>query len=120
MRGGFARAYTPADHPIVRYRKNIEAAARKARVKFGDADVVVDARFVFLRPKSHFTAKGYLTSSAPRRPRPDIDNLIKSVMDALTSAGVWDDDVQVVRVRASKRYATVGRRSYTRVRLTEV
>ena len=37
--------------------------------------------------------------------RADIDNLIKSVFDAMTSAGVWHDDCQVVLVQAEKQYA---------------
>jgi len=36
--------------------------------------------------------------------KPDIDNLLKSTMDALSQAGVWRDDAQVVAVVASKRY----------------
>jgi len=37
--------------------------------------------------------------------RADIDNLQKSVFDAMTSAGAWHDDCQVVQVTATKRYA---------------
>jgi Holliday junction resolvase RusA-like endonuclease len=38
-------------------------------------------------------------------PKPDIDNYLKSLMDALTSAAVWDDDCQVVEVHALKKWA---------------
>ena len=37
--------------------------------------------------------------------KPDLDNCIKLLMDALNKL-VWVDDAQVVRLSASKRYAT--------------
>lgn len=36
--------------------------------------------------------------------KPDIDNLVKAVMDALTTAKVWYDDAQVVSLNATKGY----------------
>jgi Holliday junction resolvase RusA-like endonuclease len=36
--------------------------------------------------------------------KPDLDNLLKSTMDALSNAGVWHDDAQVAAVVMSKRY----------------
>lgn len=48
---------------------------------------------------------------APKRPkyaapvtRPDIDKLARSVLDALTTAGAWRDDSQVVELRLAKVY----------------
>jgi len=37
--------------------------------------------------------------------KPDLTNLIKGVEDALTKAGFWRDDKQVVSFSAEKRYA---------------
>lgn len=37
---------------------------------------------------------------------PDIDKLCRAVLDALTDAGVWADDSQVVDLGATKVYAT--------------
>ncbi len=34
--------------------------------------------------------------------KPDVDNLSKAVMDAITMAGVWSDDAQVVSLMANK------------------
>ena len=36
--------------------------------------------------------------------KPDLDNLLKSTMDALTNAGVWHDDAQVAAIVSTKRY----------------
>jgi Holliday junction resolvase RusA-like endonuclease len=38
--------------------------------------------------------------------KPDIDNFVKAVMDALKD--VWGDDCQVIQLRASKQYANHG------------
>ena len=65
--------------------------------------------FHFLRPKSHFTSKGFLTKAAPLLPTGrqigDTDKLIRSVCDALTGI-IWYDDSQVVDITAKKRFAS--------------
>lgn len=38
--------------------------------------------------------------------KPDIDNLVKGVMDAMTRAKFWQDDCQVCNVAAFKRYVS--------------
>lgn len=40
------------------------------------------------------------------RCRPDVDNLAKAVMDALTDAGWWKDDGCVAELFVSKSYST--------------
>jgi len=49
------------------------------------------------------------TISRKKRPHPivppDIDKLVRGVGDALSDAGVWGDDSQVVKLVAFKRYA---------------
>ena len=40
-----------------------------------------------------------------RPKKPDIDNLIKTVLDGLTKAQVWKDDNLVVSISASKLYS---------------
>lgn len=61
--------------------------------------------FCFSRPKNHFTKKG-LRPTAPRfrESRPDLDNLIKFVTDAMNGV-FYRDDAQIVKIAASKLYS---------------
>ena len=105
-RGGFARAYVPAKHPVHEYRTQIAAAARDAGLtETGEPlSVVIDA--VFARPKSHLRKSG-VKPDAPKLPRPDVDNIGKAVLDALQD--VVGDDTNVARLVIEKSYGTEAR-----------
>ena len=86
------------------WQDTIAAAVRlKWRGNPLDGPVVVSMAFVMPRPKS----------TPVRRPtpwavkRPDADKLARLVLDALTAAGVYRDDSQVVDLRATKRIAEI-------------
>lgn len=123
MRGGFAKAYTPADHPIVAFRKAVGVGAlrRLSRQEWvahhNGGPVRVEVWCVFVRPKSHYGKKGTLKPEAPLLPRPDVDNLAKGVLDALTTCGVLSDDVVVKDVRCKKRYVSAKIPAHTVVRV---
>jgi len=62
------------------------------------------------RPRSHYrTGKNahLLRDQAPLFPAgtPDLSKLVRSTEDALTDAGAWADDAQVVRCTSQKIYA---------------
>lgn len=105
-RGGFARAYVPAKHPVHAYRQSLAAAARDAGVTRTDEplSVVIDA--VFVRPKSHLRKSG-VKPDAPKLPRPDVDNIAKACLDALQD--VIGDDTCVARLVIEKSYGTEAR-----------
>lgn len=70
--------------------------------------VELDVEFSLPRPKSHYgTGKnaGKVKGSAPVVPHQDVDNLLKGAMDA-ASGVLYEDDKQVVRVTAVKRYGS--------------
>ncbi len=70
--------------------------------------VLVELDFCFVRPPTHFTKKGALTSSAPQFPGGrcgDVDNLFKAVADCGTEIGIWADDTQIVDATITKHYA---------------
>ena len=100
-RGGFARAYVPAKHPVHAYRQAIAAAAKEAGVEETSEPISVTIDAVFVRPKSHMRKSG-VRSDAPKLPRPDVDNIAKAVLDALQD--VIGDDTSVRRLTVEKMY----------------
>ena len=105
-RGGFARAYVPSKHPVHDYRTQLAMAARLAGLTAtGEPlDVVIDA--VFERPKSHLLKSG-VKKTAPRLPRPDVDNVAKAVLDSLQD--VMGDDSLVARLVVAKSWGAEAR-----------
>jgi Holliday junction resolvase RusA-like endonuclease len=67
--------------------------------------LMLDLKFLFPRPKTHFRANGKVKPMAPNRhiSRPDLDNLQKFVLDALNGV-FWHDDACVCLVTAEKAY----------------
>ena len=63
--------------------------------------VELDLQFLFARPKKD--AHRYWQDH-----KPDLDNLEKAVMDALTAGQAWKDDSQVVKIQSIKRYTLSG------------
>lgn len=111
-RGKFAHAYTPKSHPVHDYRTRLALAARLAGLTpTGEPlDVVIDA--VFERPKSHMLKSG-VKATAPKLPRPDVDNVAKAVLDSLQD--VMGDDTMVARLVVEKSW---GQEARTTVRIT--
>ena len=111
-RGKFAHAYTPKNHPVHDYRTQLAVAARLAGLTpTGEPlSVVIDA--VFERPKSHRNKSG-VKGTAPKLPRPDVDNVAKAVLDSLQD--VMGDDTMVARLVVEKSY---GEEARTTVRVS--
>jgi len=83
---------------------------------FGDGPIMLTVTFWLNRPKGHYGTgrnAGKLKASAPRFPAsmPDLDKLLRATMDALTAAGCWTDDSQVICCSAAKYYAPAGQSS---------
>ena len=75
--------------------------------------VYVTAVFRLIRPRGHFGIgknDGLLKRSAPPFPsgRPDLDKLLRALLDGLTAGGAWADDAQVVQLAAHKEYGPPG------------
>ena len=73
--------------------------------------VRVELDFVLARPASHYGTGRNADRVKPTAPswpttKPDIDKLARAVLDAVTAAGIWRDDSQVIRLDALKTYVT--------------
>jgi Holliday junction resolvase RusA-like endonuclease len=105
-RGGHARVYDPA---TAEGWKSL--IAQEAKVVLPDKPIEGTIKLVMLfwmkRPKSHFNSKGQVKPTAPFQhiQKPDVDNLAKAVMDALSTLGMWVDDSQVFSLHAIKSWA---------------
>lgn len=74
-----------------------------------DGAVILTILFAMPRPKYHYRSNGMLKDTAPvmHQSRPDLDNLEKAVMDALTQLGFWNDDAQVAWKHTNKVYGMI-------------
>ena len=75
--------------------------------------VHVTAIFTLPRPRSHYRTglmSDFLKPTAPVAPcvKPDLDKLLRALLDGLTAGGVWTDDAQVAQVAARKEYGQPG------------
>jgi crossover junction endodeoxyribonuclease RusA len=77
------------------WRADIANAARAINISKAEGAVAIDLKFVFHRPK---TVKRKEPSI-----RPDLDKLIRAVLDGLTDVA-YKDDEQVTNLTASKSY----------------
>jgi Holliday junction resolvase RusA-like endonuclease len=104
----FVHNYTPADSPVTGWKEAIyvEAERHKPHAPF-EGPIRCALEFMMRRPKCHYDAKGCVRANAPkyRDSKPDVDNLAKAVLDALTRIGFWRDDAQIAELWLTKRYA---------------
>ena len=111
-RNGKARMYDPGTAEA--WKGDIAAHTSELHGKTLQGSLKVCLHFFFSRPKSHYRSNGHqLKPSAPPYyfgKKPDVDNLSKAVLDALTALHVWGDDCQVVILEVAKVWA-IGQRS---------
>ena len=70
--------------------------------------VRIQLDFFLPRPKAHLDRHGVPKPKSPvwHWQKPDLDNLIKAVTDAITDTQrVWLDDSQICQITATKTYA---------------
>ena len=106
--GGSARAYTPA--------KTRKAEERVAALWTGDrveqgVPIMVAVTAYHERPKAHRLASGQLSKSGeasvfPTK-RPDLDNIVKLILDGLNGVA-FHDDSQIVNLIAERRWTALG------------
>ena len=80
---------------LMDWRKRIALHAKQEGLIPNERAHVIHLDFVFLKPKS---SKRELCTV-----RPDLDKLVRAVLDALTGVAYFDDS-QVIDIKAQKRY----------------
>jgi Holliday junction resolvase RusA-like endonuclease len=104
-RGGFARAYVDAKHPIHAYKQAVRLAYVNAGGEILEGPVEVRITCWFSRPKSH--SKKRSVAPEPKAIKPDSDNLGKAILDSLNGIA-YHDDSQVYSLQIEKWYIGVG------------
>ena len=101
--------YDPSSKDKDRFKKECAEFAPKYPL---EGAISVSMVFSMPRPKSHYRGGRFshlLKNSSPARhtSRPDLDNIIKFYLDAMTGA-FWKDDSSVCTIEASKIYSEQG------------
>lgn len=108
--------YTPAKHPVQAWKATVRLAAQQAHPgPLLQGPVGISIGFVFPRP-GRLRWKKKPMPGCWHESKPDIENLVKALLDALTGV-CWQDDAQVVLLWASKRYGAGGESSHTMVKI---
>lgn len=105
------RIITTSDNPKLKgWRTTLVETAQAHVGALGpiEGPVAMQVSFFFPRPASHYGKRG-LRAAAPAwltSSKNDLDKLVRATCDALTNAGVWRDDGQVVSLWAEKSFCT--------------
>ena len=92
---------------VAKAEKIMQSALKPyAGVSRGWGRVPIKATFTFLFPYASGTAKKDRHEIGPMLERPDVDNLVKLHLDALTAVGYWEDDALVNTLVSMKRRTT--------------
>lgn len=113
--GKHVRIYSPAKHPVTKWKRAIMARALQEGLSGKNIDKLtrVEITCHIPRPASHYNrskkaVRPQLKTLAPiypTSPRQDVDNLAKSILDALVDAHVLMDDGVIVELTCRKAYS---------------
>lgn len=103
--GAYVRAYTP--DKTRQYEENVATIYRLRKGQHFGAEPVtlkVDAYFAVPKSASKKAREAMLSGETPCMKKPDADNIIKCIADALNGVA-YDDDKQITNVVFSKQYS---------------
>ena len=99
--------YTPTE--TVAYEKEVRALFYKAGGRKGDGPVALGITAFYKIPTSATRAeRERMSAGEPPQKKPDLDNVVKIIMDGLNGAA-YDDDKQVTSIHAEKEYSEAPR-----------
>mgnify|MGYP003335753616 FL=1 len=104
--GGRPRMYLPTKHPVHAFKAAIRAAfvSEAGKWRTIQGPVLVGIQVWFGMPASWSRKKRTSHCGLYHAQKPDADNVVKAVLDALTDCEVWVDDSQVVICQVTKRW----------------
>ena len=103
----FAHNYTPKRDPVNGFKATVRHALQEAYTGPPvEGPVVLSAVFLFPRP-GRLVWKRRPMPRVEHTGKPDVDNLLKSVKDALSGLA-WRDDSQVCRLRDVEKFYAAG------------
>lgn len=104
--------YTPTRHPVTGFKAAVRAAGALARPAGWPLDAAYRVCVVLVRPR--LKRHGKKAGTLPANTKPDGDNYVKGVLDALKGV-LWSDDGRVYAVAPVKVYAAPGAAAGVRV-----
>lgn len=110
-RGAFVSTYTDKD--TLEYEKLVKFAYLEACSNIpqnleGEVSMKIDAFFSIPKSISKKKTELMIIGEIKHTKRPDVDNIIKSILDGLNKVA-FKDDSQIVYLVASKKYSTMPR-----------
>jgi len=119
--GGHVRTqnFTPARHPVQAFKATVRLAASQAHIGAPlEGPLALVATFVFPRP-GRLCWKKRPMPRCWHHSKPDTENVLKALQDALTGL-LWKDDAQIAEVRCSKVYAAGDEQPAVSVRVEQL
>lgn len=115
--GIYVQNYTPKKDPVNAFKDLVHLAAAGSVMRLmangGMLTGPLQARLIFVMPRPKKLGKG---QRVPYQRKPDLDNLAKSLLDAL-SGRIYVDDRQVCRVFKEKWYAASEEKPHVEVEI---
>jgi Holliday junction resolvase RusA-like endonuclease len=114
--GEFAGIATTYADTTWAWRHQVQQAVMEVHAERFDGPVRLRLMFDLPRPSVHYlpvNSKRNVPEVRPYAPAwpavaPDLDKLVRCINDAITDAGLWCDDGQVVVIEAAKQYVYFG------------
>jgi len=86
----------------------LDVMSKIPRAKLIDTPISFDMTFVIKMPKSWSAKKRAKFLNQPHIVRPDVDNLVKFIFDALNKV-LYNDDAQIYKEEAQKMWGETGK-----------
>ena len=118
---GMMGVYQPKNKYYFQILNAFKEEVKKPDFKKLTGPIEVKYEFYFQRPKYHYTAKGKIKKQYECEwhiKKPDTDNLLKCIKDAITRSGFWQDDSQACYEIIKKKYIDYA--SYTSITIIQI